>query len=64
MDDEANIIVRSREHNNSNILSLGARYLTEEKMLEAVSLWLDTPYSKGERHVRRLAKIDQIKIND
>ena len=64
VDDEANIIVRSREHNNSNILSLGARYLTEETMLKAVTTWLDTPYSKGERHVRRLAKIDQIKIND
>jgi len=62
VDDEANIIVRSREHNNSNILSLGARYLTEAKMLEAVTLWLDTPYSGDERHVRRLAKIDQIKI--
>ena len=64
VDDEANIIIRSREHNNSNILSLGARYLTEEAMLKAVTTWLSTPYSKGERHVRRLAKIDGIKIND
>ena len=64
VNDEANVIVRSREHNNSNILSLGARYLTEEKMLSSVTLWLDTPYSGEERHVRRLAKIDQIKIND
>ena len=62
VDDEANIIVRSREHNNSNILSLGARYLTEKKMLEAVTLWLNTAYSGEERHVRRLAKIDEIKI--
>ena len=30
VDDEADIIVRSREHNNSNVLSLGARFLTEE----------------------------------
>ncbi len=62
VDDEADIIVRSREHNNSNVLSLGARYLTEDEMMSAVDLWLKTPYSGGERHVRRLAKIDQIKI--
>lgn len=62
VDDEANVIVRSRAHNNSNILSLGARYLTLDTMLSAVNLWLNTPYSNEERHIRRLAKIDQIKI--
>lgn len=60
VDDEADVIVRSREHNNSNIISLGARYLTEEDAIDAVKLWLDTPYEGGERHVRRLGKIDQI----
>jgi len=60
VDDEANIIVRSREHNNSNILSLGARYLREEEMMSAVDLWLNTSYTGTERHVRRLAKIDKI----
>ncbi len=63
VDDEANIIVRSRQHNNSNILSLGARYFTEESMMQAVELWLKTPYSHDERHIRRLAKIDEIKID-
>ena len=62
VNDEANIIVRSREHNNSNILSLGARFLTEEEMVIAVDLWLKTPYTGTERHVRRLAKIDKINI--
>ena len=62
VDDESNIIERSRQHNNSNILSLAARYLTEEDMMEAVNLWLNTPYSGDERHIRRLGKIDQIKI--
>ncbi len=62
VDDESNIIVRSRQHNNSNILSLGARYFTEESMMEAVNLWLETPFSFDERHIRRLAKIDAIKI--
>jgi ribose 5-phosphate isomerase B len=63
VDDEANIIVRSRQHNNANILSLGARYFTEESMMEAVDLWLKTPFSKDERHIRRLGKIDEIKID-
>ena len=45
VDDEADIIVRSREHNNSNVLSLGARFLTEEAMMMAVDEWLKTPYS-------------------
>ena len=63
VDDEADIIVRSREHNNSNILSLGARFLTEEEMMAAVDLWLKTSYTGSERHVRRLAKIDKIQID-
>jgi ribose 5-phosphate isomerase B len=62
VDDEADVIVRSREHNDSNILSLGARYLTDEDAINAVDLWLKTPYSQGERHIRRLGKIDKIKI--
>jgi len=62
VDDEADVIVRSREHNNSNILSLGARYLTEEEMMASVNLWLKTPYSGSERHIRRLAKIDKIQV--
>ena len=62
VDDESNIILRSRQHNNANILSLGARYFTEDDMMEAVNLWLNTPFSEDERHIRRLAKIDAIKI--
>lgn len=61
---ESNIVVRSRQHNNSNVLSLGARYLTEETMMEAVNLWLNTPFSFDERHIRRLSKIDDIKIEN
>ena len=60
VDDEADVLIRSREHNNSNILSLGARYFTEEDMMEDINLWLDTPFSGDERHVRRLAKIDNL----
>ena len=62
VDDEADVLIRSREHNNSNIISLGVRYLTEEDALNAVTLWLGTSYSNGERHKRRLSKIDAIHI--
>jgi len=63
VDDEADVIERSRAHNNANVLSLAARYLTEEDMLEAVKRWLTTPFSQGERHIRRLGKIDAIDLN-
>jgi len=64
VDDHADIITRSRENNNTNVLSLGVRYLNEEAMMKVVNLWLTTPFGGGEKHIRRLAKIDNIQIND
>lgn len=52
------IITLSREHNNANIFSLGARFLSTSEALEAVKLWLNTPFSNEERHLRRLEKIE------
>ena len=51
------IIKLSREHNNANILSLGARFLSIRKAKKAVKLWLETSFAGEERHLRRLAKI-------
>lgn len=56
-------IITSREHNDANVLSLGARFLSEKDAKEAVEVWLATPFSNDERHVRRLKKLDEIKIN-
>ncbi len=56
----ASIIELSRYHNNANVLSLGARFLSVEETLEAVDLWLETSFSGEERHVRRINKIDEI----
>ncbi|MFH1402564.1 MAG: RpiB/LacA/LacB family sugar-phosphate isomerase [Patescibacteria group bacterium] len=53
-----NIIKLSREHNDANILSLGARFLTAEEAREAVKLWLETEFSNINRHYRRIQKIE------
>ena len=52
------IIKLSREHNNANILSLGARFVSENDAKQAVRLWLETEFSGDERHLRRIKKID------
>ena len=50
----------SREHNDANIISLGNRTLTISKAKELVKLWLETPFSNEERHIRRIEKIKAI----
>ncbi len=50
------IIKLSRDHNDANMLSIGARFVTEPEMLEAIKLWLATPFSNAERHLRRINK--------
>ena len=54
------IIKLSREHNDANVLSLGARFLTFDEAEEAVKLWLETEFSGEERHIRRIKKIDNL----
>jgi ribose 5-phosphate isomerase B len=49
----------SREHNDLNVLTLGARILNETDAMHIVQIWLDTPFSGG-RHTGRLDKIHQI----
>jgi len=53
-------IITSRLHNDSNILSLGARFLNEEEALEAIELWLETDFSEEERHIRRIEQLDRL----
>ena len=51
------IVKLSRTHNDSNVLSLGARFLTHEEAIEAVKVWLETAFKNEERHKRRIEKI-------
>lgn len=48
----------SREHNDANVLCVGRRILSLEEVLDIIDAWLDTPFSEGERHVRRVKKMD------
>jgi ribose 5-phosphate isomerase B len=47
----------SREHNDSNVLCLGARVLDPRHALELAELWITVPFAGG-RHERRVRKID------
>ena len=51
------IVKLSREHNDANVLSLGARFLSPTEGLNAVNLWLATAFSGDERHKRRIQKL-------
>jgi len=50
----------TREHNDANVLSIGARFVTDEEVFTAIKLWLETPFSQSQRHARRLKKIQNI----
>ena len=52
------IIKLSREHNNANILSLGARFMEESEIFAIIEMWLKEPFGGG-RHQRRIEKLDQ-----
>lgn len=51
------IVSLSRTHNLSNILSLGARFLSEAEAIEVLELWLRTPLDTEDRHLRRIGKV-------
>jgi ribose 5-phosphate isomerase B len=54
-----NIVKLARQHNDANILSLGARFIDEDEAKDAVLMFLNTPFSGDERHIRRINKIEE-----
>ncbi|MFF2776867.1 ribose-5-phosphate isomerase [Streptomyces sp. NPDC058052] len=48
-----------REHNNANVVAVGARMHTEEEATKFVEIFLSTPYSGDERHTRRIEMLSR-----
>ncbi|MEY2671644.1 MAG: hypothetical protein RL687_61 [Candidatus Parcubacteria bacterium] len=46
----------ARAHNNANILSIGARFVSEFEAKDVLDIFLETPFSGDERHIRRINK--------
>ena len=49
----------TREHNDANILAMGARVVGVGLALEIVKVFLETPFSNEERHIRRISQIEE-----
>ena len=54
------VAIQSREHEDANILVFAADWISIEDAKEIVMVWLKTPFSGEERHIRRLKKIAEI----
>ncbi len=50
----------TREHNDANVLTIGAKFVTPEYAEELIDIFLTTEFSGGVRHARRLAKIAEL----
>jgi len=59
-DDPYEIVKLSRQHNDANVLSLSGRFLSLDEMKTAVKIWLETPFTEADRHVRRIRKLDEM----
>jgi len=56
----SDILKLSRQHNDANVLSLGARFMTVGEAKDAVRVWLKTPFSGDYKHIRRIKKMEKI----
>ncbi len=56
------IVTLSRAHNDANILSLGARFVDQKEIGEIVRTWILAHFSNGTNHVRRIKKIEELKV--
>ena len=49
------VLLATRADNDANILSVGARFVSEKEAKEAAKIFLETPFSNASRHARRIA---------
>jgi ribose 5-phosphate isomerase B len=54
--------IKTREHNDSNIIALSGDWLEDYEAKELLRVWLETEFSGEERHIRRLKTIDDMAI--
>lgn len=54
------IVTLARQHNNANVLSIGARFISTNKAKEAIWAWLHTESLTDEKYLRRNQKLDEI----
>jgi ribose 5-phosphate isomerase B len=54
------LVKLGREHNDANILSVGARFVSISEAIQAIDLFLNTPFSHQERHSDRIIQIDEV----
>jgi ribose 5-phosphate isomerase B len=54
------IVKLSRVHNNANMLSIAARFVSVMDMKQVAKLWLETEFKEEPRHVRRIDKLDRL----
>jgi ribose 5-phosphate isomerase B len=49
----------ARQHNDANVIAVGARQHSKEEVLELIKTFITEPFSKDERHERRIGKIER-----
>ena len=57
-DGPMDIVKLSRWHNNANVLSLGARFISNERAIKIINIWLNESFEGG-RHQKRINKLDE-----
>ncbi len=54
------LVKLGREHNDANVLSIGARFVTTSEALQAIDLFLKTEFNHQERHADRIIQIEEL----
>lgn len=57
-EDEDEILRLSRQHNNANVLSIGARFVSTDEAMRVIALWLEESFSGQERYAKRNRELD------